>query len=177
MRVPSVYIPVDLGWNVIFSNRHVQRRGMLVLSMFCASLVFLHISSGIAHPVSQEQQEKQGIDEILSDLTRAKEHFQKLLDANPDDQDSRRHLAGIYLFENYDKREYLIPMRDGVKLHTQVYTPKDKTEEYPILFTRTPYYAFYAGDEVLGYFSYPGPAPRFQPRAISWWSRTSADDS
>lgn len=40
---------------------------------------------------------------------------------------------------NYDKAEYMIPMRDGVKLYTQVYTPKDKSQKYPILFFRTPY--------------------------------------
>lgn len=41
--------------------------------------------------------------------------------------------------ENYDKAEYMIPMRDGVKLYTQVYTPKDQSQKYPILLFRTPY--------------------------------------
>lgn len=41
--------------------------------------------------------------------------------------------------EHYDKAEYQIEMRDGVKLHTIVYTPKDKSETYPILMRRTPY--------------------------------------
>jgi len=40
---------------------------------------------------------------------------------------------------NYDKAKYMIPMRDGVKLYTQVYTPKDKSQKYPILLFRTPY--------------------------------------
>lgn len=40
---------------------------------------------------------------------------------------------------NYDKAEYMIPMRDGVELYTQVYTPKDKSQKYPILLFRTPY--------------------------------------
>ena len=40
---------------------------------------------------------------------------------------------------NYDKAEYQIAMRDGVKLYTIVYTPKDKSESYPILMQRTPY--------------------------------------
>ncbi len=39
----------------------------------------------------------------------------------------------------YDKAEYMIPMRDGVKLYTQVYTPKDKSQGYPIMLFRTPY--------------------------------------
>jgi len=40
---------------------------------------------------------------------------------------------------HYDKAEYMIPMRDGVKLFTQVYTPKDTSQKYPILLSRTPY--------------------------------------
>src|SRR5205823_13356018 len=39
----------------------------------------------------------------------------------------------------YTKYEYRIPMRDGVKLHTAVYVPKDDSQTYPILLTRTPY--------------------------------------
>ncbi len=40
---------------------------------------------------------------------------------------------------DYNKHEYMIPMRDGVKLFTAVYTPKDTTKDYPFLMTRTPY--------------------------------------
>jgi putative CocE/NonD family hydrolase len=40
---------------------------------------------------------------------------------------------------HYDKAEYRIPMRDGVKLFVAVYTPKDTSQRYPILMTRTPY--------------------------------------
>src|SRR5215471_14228288 len=48
-------------------------------------------------------------------------------------------LAHIYLQEHYTKYEYKIPMRDGVKLFTAIYTPKDDAKPYPILLTRTPY--------------------------------------
>jgi putative CocE/NonD family hydrolase len=41
--------------------------------------------------------------------------------------------------ENYTKSELMIPMRDGVKLFTIVYAPKDKSQRYPILLTRTGY--------------------------------------
>jgi uncharacterized protein len=41
--------------------------------------------------------------------------------------------------EHYNKHEYMIPMRDGVKLFTAVYTPKDTTKDYPVLMNRTPY--------------------------------------
>src|SRR5262245_2550791 len=39
----------------------------------------------------------------------------------------------------YTKYEYRIPMRDGVKLFTAVYVPKDDSQKYPIHLTRTPY--------------------------------------
>jgi hypothetical protein len=39
----------------------------------------------------------------------------------------------------YSKREIQIPMRDGKRLFTAVYSPRDKTRAYPILLNRTPY--------------------------------------
>ena len=44
-----------------------------------------------------------------------------------------------YVAENYTKREVSIPVRDGVKLFTSIYEPKDKSQKYPILLNRTPY--------------------------------------
>jgi hypothetical protein len=44
-----------------------------------------------------------------------------------------------YVKANYTKYEYRIPMRDGVKLFTSVYVPKDHAQAYPILLNRTPY--------------------------------------
>ena len=44
-----------------------------------------------------------------------------------------------YLRENYIKQEHRIPMRDGVTLFTEVLVPKDNSQKYPILMTRTPY--------------------------------------
>lgn len=42
---------------------------------------------------------------------------------------------------NFTKKEVMIRMRDGIKLHTVLYIPKDasKTKQYPILMERTPY--------------------------------------
>jgi putative CocE/NonD family hydrolase len=39
----------------------------------------------------------------------------------------------------YTKYEYRVPMRDGVKLFTSVYVPKDLSRDWPILLSRTPY--------------------------------------
>ena len=33
----------------------------------------------------------------------------------------------------------MIPMRDGVRLHTEIYSPKNASEPLPMLFERTPY--------------------------------------
>lgn len=47
----------------------------------------------------------------------------------------------IWVATHYDKAIYSIPMRDGVKLHTIVYTPKDASQKWPILMNRTCYNA------------------------------------
>ena len=39
----------------------------------------------------------------------------------------------------YTKYDFRIPMRDGVKLFTVVYLPKDTRKTYPVLMMRTPY--------------------------------------
>jgi uncharacterized protein len=41
--------------------------------------------------------------------------------------------------DNYYKIEKAIPMRDGVKLFTSIYVPRDSSEKHPILMERTPY--------------------------------------
>jgi uncharacterized protein len=49
--------------------------------------------------------------------------------------------ADTYVRDNYTKYEYKIPMRDGTKLHTAVYVPKDAsaTTKYPMMMQRTCY--------------------------------------
>src|SRR3984893_1766909 len=39
----------------------------------------------------------------------------------------------------FDKTEAMIAARDGVKLHTEIYAPKDAKEALPIVLERTPY--------------------------------------
>src|SRR5437762_448227 len=41
--------------------------------------------------------------------------------------------------ELFDKMVVMIPMRDGVKLNTEIYIPKNMSAPLPILFNRTPY--------------------------------------
>jgi putative CocE/NonD family hydrolase len=52
-------------------------------------------------------------------------------------QDRARQLE--YTRAHYTKYDYRIPMRDGVKLFTTVYVPKDRSQSYPFLMERTPY--------------------------------------
>ena len=41
--------------------------------------------------------------------------------------------------DKYNRSEVMITMRDGVKLHTVIFTPKNQTEALPFLIERTPY--------------------------------------
>src|ERR1022692_3426121 len=45
----------------------------------------------------------------------------------------------VFIINNYTKIERMIPMRDGVRLFTAFYIPKDNAEKYPFLMERTPY--------------------------------------
>src|SRR5262249_13375896 len=56
-----------------------------------------------------------------------------------------------FIKENYSKKEVMITMRDGVKLFTAIYTPKDSSVSYPILMERTPYSCAPYGED-----KYPG---------------------
>ena len=48
---------------------------------------------------------------------------------------------GKFVKDNYNKMQFRIPMRDGVKLFTNVYVPKDASASnpYPMVMERTPY--------------------------------------
>lgn len=53
-----------------------------------------------------------------------------------------------YARDNYTKKEVTIEMRDGIKLHTTIYAPKDTSKTYPILMMRTPYSCRPYGEDV-----------------------------
>ena len=61
--------------------------------------------------------------------------------------------------EHYTKYEYRIPMRDGVRLFTAVYVPKDSSRPYPFLINRTPYSVAPYGVDL--YRTQLGPSPDF----------------
>jgi putative CocE/NonD family hydrolase len=67
--------------------------------------------------------------------------------------------AARYVREQYVKQEQLVPMRDGVRLFTSIYAPKDQAHKHPILMTRTPYSVGPYGAE--RYRNNLGPSPQF----------------
>lgn len=54
--------------------------------------------------------------------------------------------------DRYEKKEAMIPMRDGVKLYTEIYVPRAESEALPIVFLRTPYQVSNAGGGFTRYF-------------------------
>ncbi len=65
-----------------------------------------------------------------------------------------------YFQAHYTKYEHRIPMRDGVRLFTAVYVPKDSSQTYPLLLMRTPYtVAPYGADN---YSQSPASMEKFQ---------------
>lgn len=52
---------------------------------------------------------------------------------------SQNEQDSAWIRDNYTKIERSIPMRDGIKLFTAIYLPKDQSEKHPILMNRTPY--------------------------------------
>lgn len=73
---------------------------------------------------------------IHGNTEQAIKNYNKSVKLNPENENAK----GIaYSLANYTKHEYQIPMRDGVKLFTQVYIPKDTSQQYPFLLFRTPY--------------------------------------
>ncbi len=51
--------------------------------------------------------------------------------------------------QDYSKKEVYITMRDGIKLFTSIYSPKDTTKKYPILITRTTYSCKPYGEDII----------------------------
>ena len=60
----------------------------------------------------------------------------------------------IWIVNNYIKMERQITMRDGIKLFTSIYVPKDNSDYHPILMERTPYScAPYGEDKYKDYWT------------------------
>jgi len=64
---------------------------------------------------------------------------------------------GFNVKERYQKSEHMVPMRDGVRLHTTVYSPRRSDEKFPFLLLRTPYGCPPYGSDF--YRTHLGPSP------------------
>lgn len=53
-----------------------------------------------------------------------------------------------WIVKNYIKKEQYITMRDGVRLFTSIYIPRDTSEKHPVLIKRTPYSCSPYGDSI-----------------------------
>jgi putative CocE/NonD family hydrolase len=90
-----------------------------------------------AYPDSGNQHDSLGEALMISgDIEAAIASYQRSVELNPDNDNGAAYL---HILKNYEKREARIPMRDGVRLFTQIYAPKDHSTTWPILLKRTPY--------------------------------------
>lgn len=72
-----------------------------------------------------------------------------------DAQDAWENIDTAWVSQHYSKREVMIPMRDGVRLFTSIYEPKDKTVKHPVLMYRSCYGSSPYGEDVLMDLSSP----------------------
>lgn len=73
---------------------------------------------------------------VRGDIGGAIANFRRAVALNPGNDFGARYIT---ILEKYTKHEHMIPMRDGVRLYTQVYTPRDTSKTYPFLLKQTPY--------------------------------------
>ncbi len=52
---------------------------------------------------------------------------------------SQNNTGNTFVKDHYNKIDTTITMRDGIKLYTIIYVPKDQSKTYPFLVERTPY--------------------------------------
>jgi hypothetical protein len=100
-----------------------------------AIMLVLSFTLGIGKAFSQTQ----ASDQKKGDNSRAQTEDQKKKPAGLPSETPEKFEPPNYGFD-YSKRDVMIPMRDGAKLHTVIITPKG-ARRAPILLTRTPYNA------------------------------------
>ena len=62
---------------------------------------------------------------------------------------SAQNADSIWVAQNIEKQEMMIPMRDGIKLYTSAYIPKNSREKMPVLMRRTPYSSAPYGKDIM----------------------------
>jgi hypothetical protein len=76
------------------------------------------------------------------------------------DRTPRSDSDALWVEAHYEKSEHQIPMRDGVRLFTAVYSPRDTSRPWPIMLARTPYSVRPYGEDE--YKDSLGPSELFQ---------------
>ncbi len=67
---------------------------------------------------------------------------------------AQNSLDSLWFRKNYTKMEKMIPMRDGIKLFTSIYIPRDISSPHPIIMHRTPYSCRpYGSDDYAQYYN------------------------
>lgn len=61
-----------------------------------------------------------------------------------------QEIDSLWFVQHYTKKEVNITMRDGIKLFTAIYAPKDNSELHPVLMKRTPYSCMPYGEDKFG---------------------------
>jgi putative CocE/NonD family hydrolase len=62
------------------------------------------------------------------------------------------HLQQNAIADRFQVSDTMIPMRDGVRLHTKIFVPNDQREALPIIMKRTPYGIEGSADNFTSYF-------------------------
>src|SRR5689334_13139841 len=76
---------------------------------------------------------------VLCVIAAAALHGQPGAPLTPQAADARRKTeAELQSIATID-RKVMVPMRDGKRMATDIYRPKDASKKYPIIFVRTPY--------------------------------------
>ncbi|MGB6356437.1 MAG: CocE/NonD family hydrolase [Steroidobacteraceae bacterium] len=91
------------------------------------------IALGVGCATAQSARAQSGPPQMQRELARLPKSRRDFLQAT----DGK--LAGVDFTRLFDKQVADIRMRDGVTLHTEIYTPKDHAEALPIIYERTPY--------------------------------------
>jgi uncharacterized protein len=113
------------------NSTHTRPRSVI------APLIFVGMLAGFNLAAAQSVQLPQSAQSAVSDTERKLARLPK----------SRREglltsdgsLPGPDFTLLFDKQVAEIPMRDGVTLHTEIYTPKNLTTALPLIYERTPY--------------------------------------
>src|SRR5579864_2166482 len=105
-------------WLELFTRCFPPRRARMKFKFLRPAFLLLIGISGVAG-VAQAQGRGSGLDEATIAKRKSIE----------------QELESISIIE----RKVMVPMRDGKRMATDIYRPKDASKKYPVIFVRTPY--------------------------------------